>query len=68
MERLKAALSEYDSYIQPCPVRNPKPRGRIYGPNDQCETCRSTASGNCGLEGAASYRLVQAVRRIVGDA
>lgn len=67
-ERLKSALAEYDAYIAPCPVNNPKRGARAYRPDDKCERCGARADQNCGLDATASYHLVQAVRRIVDEA
>lgn len=67
-EALKTALAEYDAYIEPCPINNPKRRGRAYGPHDKCDRCGARADQNCGLEATASYHLVKAVRSIAGVA
>lgn len=64
MEEIKSALAEYDAYIEPCPINNPKSR-RVYRPHDKCERCGARADQNCGLEVTASYYLVKAIRRIV---
>jgi len=66
-DRLKAALSEYDSYIKPCPINNPNGR-RAYTPDGKCINCGARSDQNCGLDATASYHLVQAVRQIVGEA
>lgn len=66
MSDLRTALSEYDSYIKPCPINNPTGR-RAYAPGDKCIKCGARADQNCGLEATASYHLVKAVRRIVGE-
>ena len=66
VQRVETALSEYDNAIKPCPVNNPR-AGRVYAPNDKCESCGARADQNCGLEATASYHLVAALRRIVAS-
>lgn len=64
-DKLRQALSEYDSYIKPCPVNNP--RGSTIRSSDDCPLCGARANQNCGREATASYHLVRAVRAIVGE-
>jgi hypothetical protein len=63
-ERLTEALAEYDAHVAKCPVNNFLVDRRTYGPNDRCSACGSVASGGCGKEATASYRLVQQVRAL----
>lgn len=60
-ERLETALAERDAMMAQCPVNNPA-RGEVFGPNDRCPRCRSTASGSCGLSSSAEYHLTNAIR------
>lgn len=64
---ITAILAEYDQYISPCPINNPK-RGRAYAPHEKCERCGARADQNCGLDATASWHLIKALRRIVGAA
>lgn len=60
--RLTEAMAEYDAAVAKCPVRNYGVERRTYGPKDKCSACGATASGACGKEALASYRLVDHLR------
>jgi hypothetical protein len=64
VKKLTAALAERDSIMAGCPIDNPK-RGQVFGPNDQCPVCKSTASGSCGRSSSAEYHLTNAVRALL---
>lgn len=60
-ERLREALEEYDRKTGECPARKrhlgEKPRPR----------CRATASEGCGLDGSASYALINILRSTLSE-
>lgn len=62
---LVLALARYDADAAKCPVNNFEVERRVYRPNDLCSRCGATASGSCGLEAGASYRLVQELRALI---
>lgn len=68
VERLTAALAEYDAAVAKCPVRNFAVERRVYRPEDKCSACGSNASGSCGKDAYAAYRFVEAARAAIARA
>ena len=62
---ITALLAEYDEHIAPCPINNPT---SAYAPHNKCGRCGARADQNCGLEATASWHLIKALRRTVGNA